>query len=325
MIVGPTCYNILIHNKIRDFSGLLRLSSRHVVTYCWITIYGVFSVYAGYPADMRNIDSSMVLWHKCSSDYPADMRNSFLHNQMWPSRLFRRRPRACAPPLGSRFQWRGTRTMHLSGLIRFPAVNPSLYRRHRIDAPAGSASRRAINCGTAVAMKISNGLRKRDDHTDGDTPMLALKTTFTLGLISVLYSLAVAQQTEPVGSKSDKTCTPESLVGRDDIVGGEKEGVKEPDERIKGTTVTFSKDTVIVADKDKKEIYAASYKLNATANPCDITMTSRVEKSGGEIARGLIQKEGDTVRLIYALPTGEIPASFKTKEKQLMFIMKKTE
>ena len=42
-----------------------------------------------------------------------------------------------------------------------------------------------------------------------------------------------------------------------------------------------------------------------------------------EIARGLIQKDGDTVRLIYALPTGEVPAGFKTKEKQLLFVMKK--
>jgi uncharacterized protein (TIGR03067 family) len=153
--------------------------------------------------------------------------------------------------------------------------------------------------------------------------MLVLKITLTLGFLTYLTSLAVAQQTEPATSAADKTCTPESLVGRYVIIGGEKEGMKEPEERIKGTTVTFTKETVVVADKDKKEIYSASYKLNATANPCDITMTSRVESSAGEIARGLIQKEGGTLRLIYSLPTGEIPVAFKTKEKQLMFVMKK--
>ena len=52
-------------------------------------------------------------------------------------------------------------------------------------------------------------------------------------------------------------------------------------------------------------------------------MTSRVESSAGEIARGLVKKEGDTLHLIYALPAGEIPAEFKTREKQLMFVMKK--
>jgi uncharacterized protein (TIGR03067 family) len=155
--------------------------------------------------------------------------------------------------------------------------------------------------------------------------MLPLKIMITLGFMGFLVSLAVAQQAEPAASDTDKKCTPESLVGRYVIIGGEKEGMKEPDERIKGTTVTFTKETVVVADKDKKEIYSASYKLDATTNPCDITMTSRVESSGGQIARGLIKKEGNDVHLIYALPTGEIPVAFKTKEKQLMFVMKKIE
>jgi uncharacterized protein (TIGR03067 family) len=155
--------------------------------------------------------------------------------------------------------------------------------------------------------------------------MLVLKLTIALALVAFLTSLAAAQVTNSTPSTADKTCTPESLQGRYLIVGGEKEGAKEPEERLQGTTVTFSKDSVVVADKEKKEIFSASYKLNATTNPCDITMTSRVEKSAGEIARGLIQKEGDTVRLIYALPAGEIPNGFKTKEKQLMFILKKTD
>jgi uncharacterized protein (TIGR03067 family) len=159
----------------------------------------------------------------------------------------------------------------------------------------------------------------------GDAPMLVLKFTIALGLLTLLASVAAAQQSGSATSVDDKTCTPESLVGRYVIIGGEKEGAKEPEERIKGTTVTFTKETVVVADKDKKEIYSASYKLNATTNPCDITMTSRVESSAGEIARGLIKKEGNMLQLIYALPTGEIPAAFKTKEKQLMFVMKKTD
>jgi uncharacterized protein (TIGR03067 family) len=154
--------------------------------------------------------------------------------------------------------------------------------------------------------------------------MLVLRITIALGVVAFLTSLAAAQQTGSGAPQADKMCTPESLLGRYVIVAGEKEGTKEPEERIKGTIVTFTKDTIVVADKEKKEIYSAFYKLNATTNPCDITMTSRVESSAGEIARGLIQKDGDTVRLIYALPTGEVPAGFKTKEKQLLFVMKKT-
>jgi uncharacterized protein (TIGR03067 family) len=156
--------------------------------------------------------------------------------------------------------------------------------------------------------------------------MLILKISAGLALISLLGATAVAQQTEPTTKKADKKTTPESLVGRYTITSGEKEGSKEPGERIKGTTVTFTKETVIVADKDKKEIYSASYKLDTKTTPCQITMTSKVEGSAGETARGLIQQDADdenVVRLVYALPTGETPTEFKTKEKQLMFVMKK--
>jgi uncharacterized protein (TIGR03067 family) len=156
--------------------------------------------------------------------------------------------------------------------------------------------------------------------------MLNLKRSVVFVLVGMLSSLAVAQETDSDTKKARKATTKESLVGRYTITSGEKEGSKEPEERIKGTTVTFTKDTVIVADKDKKEIYSASYELDTKTTPCQITMTSKVEGSAGETARGLIQQDKDddnVVRLIYALPTGEIPKEFKTKEKQLMFVMKK--
>ncbi len=147
----------------------------------------------------------------------------------------------------------------------------------------------------------------------------------TLGLIALLDSASMAQDAGSTAAKVDKIHSPDALVGRYVIVSGERYGLKEPEERIKGTIVVFTKDSVVVTDKERKEIYTASYTLKTTTNPCDITMTSRSESSAGEIARGLIQKEGNQLRLIYALPTGEIPSGFKTKEKQLMFVMKKAQ
>jgi uncharacterized protein (TIGR03067 family) len=146
-----------------------------------------------------------------------------------------------------------------------------------------------------------------------------------LGFVALLSSASIAQETGSNASEADKIRSPEALVGRYVIVSGEKDGIKEPEGRIKGTLVVFTKDEVVVTDKDRKEMYAASYTLKTTTNPCDITMTSRAKSSEGQVARGLIQKEGDKLRLIYALPTGEIPSEFKTKEKQLMFVMKKAE
>lgn len=144
-----------------------------------------------------------------------------------------------------------------------------------------------------------------------------------LGLIALLGSAAVAQDARSKPAGADKACTCEDLVGRYRIVSGEREGLKEPEERIQDTVVTFTEDKVVVVDKDRKERYSASYTLDSSKNPATILMTSRVEGSAGEIARGLIKKDGDTLHLIYALPTGEIPAGFKTREKQLMFVMKK--
>jgi len=152
--------------------------------------------------------------------------------------------------------------------------------------------------------------------------MIFFDVMIGLGLMVLAGSAAMVQETGSKPAGSDKACTPEDLVGRYVIVSGEKDGMKEPEERIKGTIVTFSKETVVVEDKDKKELYSASYKLDSKKNPSDIIMTSKVQESAGEIARGLIKKEGDTLHLIYALPTGEVPAGFKTREKQLMFVMK---
>jgi uncharacterized protein (TIGR03067 family) len=174
---------------------------------------------------------------------------------------------------------------------------------------------------------VHHGFAVFDRNLDGGIVMiLELKIALALAVVALLSSpLAIAQTESDKESKADKTCTPETLAGGYVIVSGEKEGIKEPEERIKGTSVTFTKDTVVVVDKEKKEVFSAFYKLKTTNNPCDISMTSRVESSAGEVARGLIQKEGDTVRLIYALPTGEIPTEFKTKPKQLMFVMKKSQ
>jgi uncharacterized protein (TIGR03067 family) len=194
-----------------------------------------------------------------------------------------------------------------------------------IVSPQARPGQAAATIGTTVALSFIESISIDNRTLEGDFAVFTLKIITLLALIVAGAPLAVAAQSRSGARQADKSCTPNSLVGRYDIVSGEKEGVVEPKERIHGTIVTFTKDSVVVSDKDKKEIYSATYSLKPTTNPCEITMTSRVEKSAGEIARGLIEKDADTVRLIYALPTGEIPTGFKTKEKQLMFVMKKAE
>ncbi len=113
------------------------------------------------------------------------------------------------------------------------------------------------------------------------------------------------------------------LVGTYQIVAGEKSGVKEPADRVKDVTVRFTAGEVFVTDKDKKQVFAASYKLDTSQKPWKIVMVSTLAPSVGQRSEGLIEKTGDTVKLIYALPGGAMPTDLMhAKDKQMLFVMK---
>ncbi len=115
----------------------------------------------------------------------------------------------------------------------------------------------------------------------------------------------------------------DELKGLYEITSGEKGGEAIPQEEIKGSMVRISDDAIVVTDKNTKEVYAASYKLDDKQKPRQITMTSKLAPQEGIVAKGLIEKDGDTVKLIYALPTGETPTEFKAQQNQLLFVMKR--
>jgi uncharacterized protein (TIGR03067 family) len=150
-----------------------------------------------------------------------------------------------------------------------------------------------------------------------------LGIAIAIGLLIALLMVAAVVPTAP--SRMGSKLVASDLVGVYTIVAGEKFGVKEPEERINGSTVQFSMDRVVVADRDKHEAYGATYQLGPCEDqgPCRITMISKLAADEGEVAKGLIEKHGDGVRLIYALPGGEEPTEFKTKEKQLLFVMRR--
>jgi len=115
------------------------------------------------------------------------------------------------------------------------------------------------------------------------------------------------------------------LVGVYDIVAGEKYGVEEPKDRIEGSTVRFTEDRVVVMDKEEEEVYGATYNLEESRDDgaTVIKMVSKLAEAEDEVSYGLIDKKDDQVRLIYALPGAMRPSDFKTKDKQLMFVLRK--
>ena len=71
-----------------------------------------------------------------------------------------------------------------------------------------------------------------------------------------------------------------------------------------------------------KEFYSATYKLDTSTKPWSIKMVGITPKAG-EKADGIVEMDGDTLKICYALPGGETPKGFTTKDKQNCFVLKK--
>jgi uncharacterized protein (TIGR03067 family) len=136
----------------------------------------------------------------------------------------------------------------------------------------------------------------------------------------MLATVACAARAEDAA----KSVTPEHLLGIYKIVASENSGKPVPAERIDGTIVRFTKDTVVVTDTNKREMYAATYVVDPTQTPARISMVSTTPDYKGVQATGLIERDGKTTRLIYQLPGGkEEPTEFKTRPGQILVIMEK--
>lgn len=143
--------------------------------------------------------------------------------------------------------------------------------------------------------------------------------------LAVLFGLTLSAvsaddpKQRPGGDKSGKDAAL-MLEGGYTIVSGEEDGKAIPPERIKGAIVRFTTDEVVGTDKDKKQIFVTKFTLDSSTKPYRILMKSTVPAE--HETTGLIEKQGETIRLIYALPGGQPPTDFKTKEKQQMFVLK---
>lgn len=108
------------------------------------------------------------------------------------------------------------------------------------------------------------------------------------------------------------------IVGDYTIIAGEEHGKPIPGDRIRGSVVQITPERIVGTDKDRKEIFTSIYVIDFNVRPWTIQMKS--DKPDAD-SKGLIKKEGDVVTIIYALPGGETPTEFKTKDKQHMFVL----
>jgi uncharacterized protein (TIGR03067 family) len=149
-----------------------------------------------------------------------------------------------------------------------------------------------------------------------------MKAIIAAGLFALTVTVAGAEPPSPDGKpaqKVDPKKAAASLEGGYTIVSGEKAGKAIPEAEIKGSIVRFTGDNILGTDKDKKEFFSATFTLDTSKTPWAIEMTSKQPKEAK--ASGLIKKEGDTITIVYALPGGETPREFKTKEGQQLFVL----
>ena len=123
----------------------------------------------------------------------------------------------------------------------------------------------------------------------------------------------------------DSRTEPSKYQGSYQIVRGERDGKAIPDREIAGSTVEFKGNAIIGSDKDKKMFFACTFALDTKTTPQTISMTSTTPIAG-EKSAGVIEISNDgTIKICYALPGGDVPTGFTTKQKQQCFVLKKTD
>lgn len=149
---------------------------------------------------------------------------------------------------------------------------------------------------------------------------MTMRMLLTLGLALMGTSSVLADD-----EKGDPV--PANLLGTYRIVAGQDNGQTVPSKKLEGIKVRITPGVIATTDEDGEELYVVKFNLNTDASPWKIAMTMSGGPHGerGTEAKGILDIDGDTVRLAYAVEGGQVPASFQTKmgKKQNMFVMKK--
>jgi uncharacterized protein (TIGR03067 family) len=135
----------------------------------------------------------------------------------------------------------------------------------------------------------------------------------TLGIATVVSAVAFSLP----AIAADKAIPDGNYVA----VSGEREGKPLTEDQLRGVTFRFDGDKMVITDKSGKEIHKCTHTIDTSAKPWRITMKV-TDSAGDKTVIGLIEKDGDTVRIVYPLAGGETPTEFKAKEKQEMYTLK---
>jgi uncharacterized protein (TIGR03067 family) len=126
----------------------------------------------------------------------------------------------------------------------------------------------------------------------------------TLLVMGIGLALMVGTGRSEEKAKFDAT----KLVGTWTFVSGEKEGVKSADEALKAK-VEITKDGIKITASDDM-VFVMKYKLDTDAKPIGITIEGTEGPVKDQTVKGIIELDGDTLKLAYGLPGEPAPKEF---------------
>jgi uncharacterized protein (TIGR03067 family) len=137
-----------------------------------------------------------------------------------------------------------------------------------------------------------------------------------LGCATVLALVSTASADDKANTKLDGTYS---------VTSGERDGKPMAEADIQKCVVKITADRITGTDKDGKEFLNATYtvddtKKEETGKACHVVMKS----ADGKSYRGMAEKTADGLRVVYQLDGGEAPTEFKTKDKQVLLVLKAT-
>jgi uncharacterized protein (TIGR03067 family) len=118
----------------------------------------------------------------------------------------------------------------------------------------------------------------------------------------------------------EQAIDPKKLEGAYTITTGERDGKPIPEADLTGCTVRITADKIVAADKSGTPFLNVTYTLDTAKKPCLVKMKSTA--TDAKEYMGLVEREKDTVKIVYHMDGGEAPKEFKTKEKQVLLVMK---
>jgi uncharacterized protein (TIGR03067 family) len=124
--------------------------------------------------------------------------------------------------------------------------------------------------------------------------------------------------------KKDSKFDAAKLVGKWDFVSGQKPGEKLDADRLKDQSVEITKETLTL--KGPAGTFVMKYSIDAAKSPAALKLEITEAPFGaGTKADGIIEFDGDNLKLCYADPGEPAPTSFEVKEKDKArsFVLKK--